>query len=684
MADTGPIAAIQHTPGSRADRGLARSAGHRVRCDLHGAPAHASRLACAGAAERVVASLAMTDLVPALQDAIREVVRELDREQPTLEASGLDLERLEIPVQRVPEDKPGDYGSPIAFVLAKRLRRNPAELARTIAARLVAPAGIARVEAVGPYLNVFVDPAAFVRAVLRAPLTLAPNGRKVVVEHTSVNPNKEAHVGHLRNIVLGDALARIERAAGYEVEVQNYIDDTGRQAAESLFAVDYFGAHFEGERKYDHWLGELYVRLGRAKEHDGEAIEAGVKGVMHRLERGELRAEVERIVRAQLETCFALGAEYDLLVWESDVVAAGFLQRGLEVLERLPSVTRPATGKYAGALVMDVSAFLPGLEEPQVVLVRSDGNAMYVAKDIGYHLWKVGRLEGLRYAPFADQPSGAQLWTSAPDGEPTVAGRTFAHGDQAVNVIDVRQAHPQTIVRTALQMTGSGKDEDSLHHLAYEVVTLEGQAMSGRRGLTLAIDTVVDEAIRRARAVVLEKQPDLPSADAVARAVGIGAVRFAMLKSEAKRIIDFRWEQALSLAGDSAPYVQYAHARACSILRAVSETGIELRGADTEAADWDALGPLEVGLAAEVARLPSVTLQAAETDAPHVVAQYALDLATAWNGYYNHRDAAGRFDTSVLRSARGLLEARAALVAGVRDALAQALGLLGIAAPEQM
>jgi len=633
----------------------------------------------------VVASWAMIDLVPALQDAIRGAIRAVVAADPSIAPSAdLDVDALDVGVQRVPDDKPGDYGSPVAFALAKRLRRNPAALAGAIAEHLVPPAGVARVEAVGPYLNVFVDPGAFVRAVLTLPGAAAPSGRKIVIEHTSVNPNKEAHVGHLRNIVLGDALARIERAAGHQVEVQNYIDDTGRQAAESLFAVGYFGAEHDRTTKYDHWLGALYVRLGQAKDADGDTIERGVTEVMHALERGDLRVEVERIVRAQLETCFALGVEYDLLVWESDVVAAGFLQRGLDVLERLPSVSRPTEGKYAGALVMDVSAFLPGLEEPQVVLVRSDGNAMYVAKDIGYHLWKVGRLEGLRYAPFTEQPSGAVLWTSAPAGECSVPGRSFAHGDQAVNVIDARQAHPQTIVRTALQMTGGGKDEDSLHHLAYEVVTLEGQAMSGRKGVTLAIDTVIDEAVRRARDVVLEKQPELASADDVARAVGIGALRFAMLKSEARRVIDFRWDHALNLAGDSAPYVQYAHARACSILRAVSSAGVDVRGADTAGADWSALGPLEVRLAGEVARLHDVIAQAAAADAPHVVAQYALDLATAWNGYYNHKGPDGKPDTSVMRAVVGQREARAALVAAVRDALARSLDLLGIAAPEQM
>jgi arginyl-tRNA synthetase len=645
----------------------------------------------------------MTDLIPALQDALRDAIRPLLPDPAAADG-------LEVTVLPVPDDKPGDYGSPVAFGLAKVLRRPPPQIAADLAARVVAPAGVARIEAVGPYLNAYVDPGAFVRSVVEAPLDLPPSGRKVVVEHTSVNPNKEAHVGHLRNVVLGDALARIERAAGHRVEVQNYIDDTGRQAAESLFAVRYFGESPPEGEKYDHWLGRLYVRLGEAKAAAGPeeaaTIDAGVSEVMHRLERGELRDEVERIVRAQLVTYHALGAEYDLLVWESDVVAAGFLQRGLEVLERLPTVSRPSEGKFAGALVMDVSEFLPGLEEPHVVLVRTDGNAMYVAKDIGYHLWKVGRLAGMAYRPFADQPSGAPLWTTHPEGVAEVSDHDFGHAQQAVNVIDVRQAHPQAIVRAALELTraaaGDGDDagapaaapeagapgpsggaarEAVLHHLAYEVVTLEGQAMSGRKGVTLAIDTVVDEAIRRARAVVEEKQPDLPGIDGIARAVGVGALRFAMLKSEAKRVIDFRWEQALSLAGDSAPYVQYAHARASSILRAAAAADIDAAPGD---GDWSAVGSLEVKLAQVVARYPQVVRSAALDDAPHVVAQYALDLATAWNGYYNHRGPDGKPDTAVLRSPPGLREARLALVGRVREALARALALLGIAAPEQM
>ena len=609
----------------------------------------------------------MPDLKTNLQNALLESLKKLG------------VEDADAPIQDVPADKPGDYGSPVAFTLAKTLRKNPAVIAAELVEKLELPPGIAKAEAVGPYLNFFVEPGSFVRGVLESDLALPEQGKKMIVEHTSVNPNKEAHVGHLRNIVLGDACARILRAAGYAVEVQNYIDDTGRQAAESIFAARYFGAEYDGSEKYDHWLGELYVRLTNAKENDGEAIEKGVAEVMHRLERGELRTNVEDILRAQLQTYYRLGAEYDLLVWESDIVHSGLLEQALAVLKNSDHVFQATEGKYKGALVMDVSEFLPGLEEPLVVLVRSDGSAMYVMKDIPYQYWKVGLFEGLEFTAFDTQPSGKTLYTSAPHGEPHPDGRTFAHADEIVNVIDARQSHTQTIVKTALKLSDTAEGYDQSHHLAYEVVTLEGAAMSGRKGITLSIDAVMDEAVKRARNVVEEKNAALATIDEVAEQVGIGALRFGMLKSEAKRIIDFRWEQALSLQGDSAPYVQYAHARACSILRAAHKEGL-----NAEDADFSKLGDLEVKLAQTIAKLPETVQQAARDFAPHVVAQYCLDLATAWNSYYNHKDPSGKPDTRVLQSEPGLREARLALVEKVKKTLFAGLELLGIGAPEEM
>ncbi len=620
----------------------------------------------------------MKSVINALQDAVEQAVKGMGAQQP------------QVLIQEVPDDKPGHFGTPVAFTLARELRKPPAQIAAELVAALQLPEGVQSAEAVGPYINFLVEPGAFVKKVASSPGRPEAQRLKVVVEHTSVNPNKEAHVGHLRNIVLGDATARILSAVGHEVEVQNYIDDTGRQAAESLFAVTYFKARYDaaapGARKYDHWLGELYVRLGQAKDDDGEAIERGVQQVMHRLELGELRQEVERVLRAQLETYHSLGVEYDLLVWESDIVQGGLLEKGLQVMEASPYVSRPAEGKFAGATVMDVSEFLPGLEEPLVVLVRSGGAAMYVAKDIGYQFWKAGIFEGLGFERFSQQPSGKPLYTSSPQGELSPDGRQFAHAQEIINVIDVRQSHPQTIVRTALALSGTAEGRaahENSHHLAYEVVTLEGQAMSGRKGITLSIDEVTEEAVRRARAVVEEKNPNLETIDTVARQVGIGALRFAMLKNEARKVIDFRWEQALSLAGDSAPYVQYAHARACSILRAARAEGIDLAAAK-EGARFELLGDLEVRLARTLGRYAAAVEAAAAELAPHQVAQYALDVATAWNGYYNHKGADGRPDTQVLRSPAGMREARLLLVDRVRRTLADTLALLGIGAPEEM
>ncbi len=608
----------------------------------------------------------MSDLKASLKQALLDSLTKLD------------VTDVDAPIQDVPDNKPGDYGSPVAFGLAKVLRKNPVLIAQEILENLNLPAGIAKAEAVGPYINFFVDAGYFVKSIIESDARLPKQDKKYIVEHTSINPNKEAHVGHLRNIALGDSIARILKAAGYTVEIQNYIDDTGRQAAESLFAVEYFGETFNNSKKYDHWLGELYVRLQKAKETDGDTIEAGVKEIMTKLEHGELRAEVAEIVRSLLQTSYDLGVEYDLLVWESDVVKAGFLAQGLAILKNSDYISEPTEGKYAGTLIMDVSEFIPGLEESNVVLVRSDGNAMYVAKDIGYHYWKAGMFEGLLFEQFDKQPSGHTLYSSAPEGESKPVGTSFAHADDVVNVIDARQSHHVTIVKTSLRLSDHNRGHD-LHHLAYEVVTLEGQAMSGRKGITLAIDSVIVEASERAKKVIEEKNADLAMIDDVSRQVGLGALKFSMLKSESKRIIDFRWEQALNLQGDSAPYIQYAHARASKILRDANQLDLDLG-----AADYSKLGDLESKLAQVIAKLPEVIMSAARDFAPHLVAQYALDVATAWNGYYNHKDENGKPDTRVLQSEAGLREARVNLVAKVRDTLAASLDLLGIEAPQEM
>ncbi|MBZ9753273.1 arginine--tRNA ligase [Deinococcus sp. HMF7604] len=588
---------------------------------------------------------------------------------------------LEAAIQETPANKPGDYGTPAAFQMAKALGQNPVQVAQTLAQTVQLPQGISRVEAAGPFLNFFVDTAAFVSGVVDTPFAMPARGGKVVIEHTSVNPNKELHVGHLRNVVLGDSMARIFRAAGFTVEVQNYIDDTGRQAAESLFAMTHYGREWNGAQKYDHWLGEGYVQLNADPAKAG--LEAGIRDVMHKLEEGALRPKVEQTVKAQLETCFRIGAQYDLLVWESDVVGSGFLAQAMNILEGSRYTSHPTEGKFAGAFVMNVQEFMPGLEESNVVLRRSDGTAMYVAKDIGYQFWKFGLFEGMKFKPFMTDPAGHAIWTSAPDGQPDTE-RRFGHSDEVINVIDSRQKHPQMLVKSSLGVAGETDKEARSVHLSYEFVNLNGQTISGRKGITLAVDTALEEASKRGFAELSEKNPELAGRDdaqEIARRIGVGALRFAMLRNEPSRSFDFDLEKASSLSGDTAPYIQYAAVRAASILRKAQAAGYSVDGTG---ANWDAVPEVDLILAKQVAKLPEIVAQAVRLHSPHGVAQYALDLATTFNAWFNAKDKQGKPATNVLQSPEGLREARLALVARLRAAFEDTLGLIGIEIPAAM
>lgn len=584
----------------------------------------------------------------------------------------------EIIVQETPPGKEGDYGTPVAMGLARTLRRAPPQIAADLLQNIPLPAWVRRTFVVGGYLNFELDPAFVVQTAVQPVQPFPPAGGKVLLEHTSVNPNKELHVGHLRNICLGDSLARILRFAGRRVEVMNYIDDTGRQAAESLYALEYFGlGSSEGYGKYDHWVGDAYVRLHREMEDPQKKalIEKGVQETLHRLEAGELRGEVDKILRAQLQTMYRLGAEYDALVWESDIVREGLLGKAMQALEGSPYVSRPTEGKYAGALVMDTSAFIPGLEDPYLVLIRSNGTSTYTAKDIALQFWKMGLLEGIKFRYYDTQPSGKDLYSTHPEGTPM----PFGAASETINVVDARQSHALRVVQASLEVEGRHDLAEGCFHLAYETVLLEGKQMSGRKGIVVSVDEVMDEAVKRVLAVIAEKNPDHPNPQEAAEQIGVGAVRFAMLKTEAKKQIDFRYDQALSFEGDTGPYVQYAYARAGSILRKAEEQGVL-----QEEPDFTQATPHEIALSKAILRFPEVVQDAARNKAPHLLAQYLLELAAAWSSFYNAKTPDGKPATPVLTAPEGLRGVRLELVKALRHTLKQGLELLGLQAPEVM
>ncbi len=611
----------------------------------------------------------MQDVKAPLRHALKTALEKLGVEPPAA-----------VPVEPAPKGKPGDYGTPLPFQLARILKKPPPQIAEELAAALPPIPGVREVIPVGGFLNFAFDPAYLVEAASAPPAPFPRRPGKVVVEHTSVNPNKELHIGHLRNVALGDAVARILAYAGFEVEVENYIDDTGRQAAESLFAIDRYGEAPGKDEKYDHYAGRLYVRLHQelGQEEKKAALEPGIRAVLKRLEAGELRDEIEKILRAQLATMWRLGAEYDVLLWESDIVREGLLNKALRLLKATPYVFEPEEGKYRGALVFDTSRFIPGLEDPYLVLVRSDGTATYTAKDIALQFWKMGLLSGLKFRPYGTQPSGRPLFTSHPEGEPMPFGRATA----TINVIDVRQSYPQQVLKAAL--SALGREDLAAHHvhLAYETVLLEGRPLSGRKGHVVSVDELIQEAVARARSVIAEKNPDHPDPELAAEQVGIGAIRFAMVKTEPRRQIDFRWDQALSFEGDAGPYLQYAHARAASILRKAREKGLDPAAPLPESAAAKATA-YEAALAKALLGFPEAVEKSAAEPTPHLLAAYLLDLAAAWNAYYNAKEN-GQPATPVLTAPEGLRELRLRLVSVVKETLRQGLALLGVPAPEVM
>jgi arginyl-tRNA synthetase len=286
--------------------------------------------------------------------------------------------------------------------------------------------------------------------------------------------------------------------------------------------------------------------------------------------------------------------------------------------------------------------------------------------------------EGLEYQQFAIEPSGKELWTSSPNGEHQPAGHTFAHAQEVVNVIDARQSLAQMVVKAGLSLIADGNFVKSHHHLANETVLLEGGAMSGRKGTTVPADEVIAEAKVLVLAETTKRSPALENLEQVSKQVGLGALKFAFLKAEPKRQIDFRWDQALALQGDTAVVVQYAHARARKIKREYLTQGL------SGDADWSKVSLLELELAKTVAKFPEVLEMCIRDTTPHPMCAFALELATGFNTYYNHKGPDGKSDTSVLRSEPGLREARLELVVRVADAIRDALGVLGIEAPDEM
>ena len=613
---------------------------------------------------------------------------------------------VEIPPQR----KLGDLAVASALNLAKALKRKPREIAQELAAGLeLSPLfREVRVEGAG-YLNVFLDRSAFTAELLATALVRPQpsSGGKVIVEHTNINPNKAAHIGHLRNAVLGDVLVRSLRALGRQVEVQNYIDDTGVQLADVVVGfLDLRGLTLSEVQAlpdpFDFYCWDLYSEVGRWYEGDKTRLELR-RRTLHELEagHGERAAMGEfvarRIVHCHLATMARLGIGYDLLTHESDILALQFFTRAFESLKASGAIQLEAAGKNQGCWIMPLSqsAEFAGLEDADKVIVRSDGTVTYVGKDIAYQLWKFGLLgRDFDYRLWAEEGLWETCHQGGQQGHPA-----FGAGARVINVIDNRQSYLQKIVRAGLEALGHHDEARRSVHFAYEMVSLSRKTaielgfleedddsgksleMSGRKGIGVKADDLLDQLEAKCRDSFVERYPELEVAEAtrLGRQMAIAALRFFMVKTTTTRVIAFDLEEALRIEGETGPYLQYSLVREQNIRRKLEAAGLPTEAAPAEVA---ALAP-EVwaddlwDLVLAAAGVPEILERATDSLELSLLARQAFELAAQLNKVYRVHRIFGEEDLA-------LRQARMAANQAFRKGLETLAELLGVPVLERM
>ena len=633
----------------------------------------------------------------------------------------------------------GDLAVAVAFQLARTLRKPPRVIAQEIAGAMEPIPGVSRIVATpAGYLNLYLDRPAFLRDRVRGDVApfRAP-AEKTIVEHTAINPNKAAHIGHLRNAALGDTLSRVLAFRGTPVEVQNYIDDLGVQVADIIVGFRELEGksleevrHIADTTRFDHYCWDLYSRV--TEWYDGAPDRPAIRAAaLHDLEHGDNPTAamgafiVDRIVRAHLSTMARLNIAYDLLTYEGDIVRLHFWSHAFDILKAQGAVFLQTEGKLAGCWVMRIEEEPPAGAAPttehveqsaradeesrEKVIVRSNGVVTYVGKDIANQFWKFGLLgRDFRYRLFATQPGGRELWSTT-SGETDPAAPPFGHAQRIYNVIDSRQMYLQALLSQALRTLGHSKEAEHSIHFSYEMVALSHATarelgyeiagddakkpfveVSGRKGLGVKIDDLLDLLTGKASAEVATRNPTF-SPDECRRAgaqIAVAAIRYFMLKFSRGKLIVFDIEEAISFEGETGPYLQYAVVRASNIFQRMQEREGVGEAAVLAALDVAKAGELTSDEAAEsdhtlwavvfeAARLDDVVEQVVRSLEFSVLAKYAFGLAQRFNAFYHQYPILSEEDVDRKRW-------RAAGVAYVRAQLTRALTLMGIEVPVRM
>jgi arginyl-tRNA synthetase len=653
-----------------------------------------------------------------------------------------DLELTRIVIEQPPKVEFGEYALPLAFELAKKLRKAPRKIAEEVVNGIGTIPGFEKLELAGAgYIN-----ARLRREELAAALMADEKPRidvssgKILVEHSSINPNKAAHVGHLRNAILGDTFVRLLKFAGREVDVQNYIDNTGVQVADVVVGFLNIEKKSRAEieqltrqPRFDYYCWDLYARVSHWYAEDKQNLQIRQQA-LHAIEEGNNESAAVAdvisvaVLRRHLETMDRLDIEYDFLPRESEILHLHFWDAAFTKLKEGGVLSFETEGKNKGCWVMrragtsksgsekdaPVSSEIPEkdnaekdevAEEDQKVIVRSNGTVGYVGKDIAYHMWKFGVLgRDFGYRKFYRYPNGHDCWISTAVG--ALDHPHFGDVAEIYNVIDARQSEAQNTVIEALRGLGYNEQADHYTHFSYEMVALTPRCaaelgyqlsdedksrpyieVSGRKGFGVKADDLLDRLIMSAKNEVDSRHPQLTESERVtiATQIAIGALRYFMLKFTKSSVIAFDFKEALSFEGETGPYAQYAVVRAANIFR---KGGFDPEGFGRSSAERVSPADLAKNLAGETgndiwelwlasAKTSYVIDQSIATTEPAYLAKHAFQLAQLFNAFYHRYPILSETDEA---RKKFLL----ATVAVVRRELTRVLAVMGISVPAAM
>ena len=655
------------------------------------------------------------------------------------------IELANVVIDQPPSVEMGEFALPLSFELAKRLRKPPRKIAEEIAAAMKLPADFEKLEVAGAgYINarlkrgeaakVLAHGGSQAEVASHAGGGAADVSGKILVEHTSINPNKAAHIGHLRNAILGDSFVRLLRAAGHTVDIQNYIDNTGVQVADVVVGFTHLEKKSKQEiaemiatnQRFDYYCWDLYARVSQWYEQDrgnlkmrGEALHAIEQGGNDLAEIGDLISTA--VLRRHLETMDRLDIEYDFLPRESEILHLHFWESAFELLKEKGVLYFETQGKNQGCWVMKRpnptlspkegermghpestppdSEVKTGPDEDAKVIVRSNGTVGYVGKDIAYHLWKFGLLgRDFGYRRFYRYPNGHEVWISAEDGEPVHPH--FGSVSAIYNVIDSRQSDPQNTVVEAIRLLGYTEQAAHYTHFSYEMVALTPRCalelgyevseqdrekshieVSGRKGFGVKADDLLDALITAAKKEVDDRHPDRDEQERlrISQQIAIGALRYFMLKFTKQSVIAFDFQEALAFEGETGPYAQYAAVRATNIFR---KAGVAPEQALAAVVDYpryfaDDSGTEIWELWLLAGKTSFVIEQCIAATEPAFAAKHAFQLAQQFSNFYHRHHILTEAD-------EGRKKFLLATAAVVRRELIHVLGVMGITVPPVM